>query len=195
MQQIVRIKDESGYDQFKINTDNGFFKIIFGGNLDLYWTCYDKEDEEKDRQEFIITKENYFLYKLFDKLYEDIKNNKIYYDEEKNKYFESYRDTLFKDGKIDWYSDDFYEEIASRLLIEKIDDTFKITFIKSKKEWDGIFKTYSIRFRNSGSRYAPFNICFMNMYNSLCKHSSEYCSDYHQIHIEEYLYKQKILKK
>ena len=191
MQEIQRIKDESGYDQYKIKTDNGFFRIIFGGNLDLYWTCYDKEDKDSEIQEFLITKENYFLYELFDELYESIKNNKIYYGENKEKYFEGYVDNLFKDGKIDWYSDDFYEEIASRLLIEKVEDTFKITFLKSKKEWDGIFKTYSIRFRNSGSRYEPFNICFMKMYNKL----SEYDSNYHQVHMEEYLYRQKVLKK
>ena len=47
--------------------------------------------------------------------------------------------------------------------------------------------TYSIRFRNSGSRYEPFNICFMQMYNEL----KNYDSNCHQIHIEEYLYKQK----
>ena len=122
----------------------------------------------------------------------ELKNNRIYYDITSDKYYECKNNELFKDGKIDWYSDEFYEEIASRLLIEEDDDRFKVTFIKSKMGYDYTFTTYSIRFRNSGSRYNPFNVCFMNMYNAL----GEYNSDYHQIHIEEYLYnKKKVLKK
>jgi len=187
MQQIEKYKDEKGYYEYIIKTDEGKFKILFGGNLDLYWTCNEKEDDSD--QIFYITKENYYLYSLFDNLYHNIKNNKIYYDKENC--FKSEENKLFKDGKIDWYSDEFYEEIASRLVIEKIDERFKITFIKSKKDLDGIFRTYAVRFRNSGSRYKPFNACFMYMYNKL----KEYDSDYHQIHMEEYLYKQKVLKK
>ena len=56
-----------------------------------------------------------------------------------------------------------------------------------------------IRFRNSGSRYDPFNIIFMRMYERLKKIDD--VNDYgHQIHMEEYLYekekaKTKVLKK
>lgn len=71
------------------------------------------------------------------------------------------------------------------------EESFKVIFEKSKKSQDGIFITYTIRFRNSGSRYNPFNINFMQMYNSL----KEYDPNNHQIHIEEYLYKQNKLKK
>ena len=48
-----------------------------------------------------------------------------------------------------------------------------------------------IRFRNSGSTYTPFNNVFMGMFNQL----QEYEPDYHQIHIEEVLYRQKVKKK
>ena len=41
----------------------------------------------------------------------------------------------------------------------------------------------TVRFRNSGSRYDPFNIIFMKLYQGLCALDYEY----HQIHIEEYL--------
>ena len=50
---------------------------------------------------------------------------------------------------------------------------------------------FDIRFRTNGSRYWPFNIVFFNMYNDLL----EYNSDYHQVHYEEYLYNEKVLKK
>ena len=83
------------------------------------------------------------------------------------------------------------KDIASRLVIEKENEKFKITFIKSKKDYEGLFRTYAVRFRNSGSRYKPFNASFMYMYNSL----KEYNPEYQQIHMEEYLYNQKVLKK
>ena len=50
----------------------------------------------------------------------------------------------------------------------------------------------SIRFRNSGSLYDPFNMIFMRMFNKL----QNYDPEYHQIHFEEINYAKKLsLKK
>ena len=193
MQEIERYKNTFDYDTFVITTDEGSFEILFAPNGDLYWryvnTC--NMLESPNEQKLLITKENYFLYELFYKLYESIKNNMVYYDYDQNDYFLTETNNLYKDGKIVWYSDELHEEIASKLTIEKEDEIFKVIFEKSKEWYDGIPITYSIRFRNSGSRYRPFNISFMSMYNNLKKYNPEN----HQIHIEEYLYKQKKLKK
>ncbi len=193
MQEVEKKQNGHGYDVFTIVTDSGSFEISFQNNLDLYWRFINKESmlDSPERQEVIITKENYYIYVLFDNLYESIKSNKIYYGNGENDYFEEKINKLYKNGKIQWLSDDFYDEIASKLIIEKEDEIFKVTFVKSKKECDGIGITYSIRFRNSGSRHEPFNISFMNMYNQL----KQYDPNYHQVHIEEVLYKQKVLRK
>lgn len=99
---------------------------------------------------------------------------------------------MFKNNVIDWHSDDFIYENASRVIIKPVEDEYEIIFVKSKKEYDdGMFMTFSVRFRNSGSRYEPYNILFMDMYNKL----KEYNPNNHQIHLEEYLYNQKTLKK
>ena len=195
MQEIERYKNGWGYDTFVIKTDTGSFEILFAPNFDLYWRYLSKKNIKVDKevQELIITKENYFLYELFYKLYESIKNNKVYYSNEVDDYCEikDKENELFKNNMIEWYSDELPIDIASKLTIKKEDETFKILFEKSKKSCDGIFITYTIRFRNSGSRYNPFNFSFMQMYNEL----KEYNPDYHQIHTEEYLYKEKLLKK
>ena len=94
----------------------------------------------------------------------------------------------FSDSKVEWYSDDFQSENASVLRIEKIVDSYKVIFVKSKGEIDS---TYSVRFCNSGSRYMPYNIIFMNMYNKLCL----YDPSYHQVNMEEYLYNKRLIKK
>ena len=191
MQEIKQYKNVWNYDSFVIKTDNGSFEILFAPNGDLYWKYLSEKNvlDDKSVQELIITKENYFIYELFYKLYECIKNNKIFYD--KGNYFEVMENKIFKNNMIEWYSDELPIDISSKLTIKKEDETFKVIFQKSKKSQDGISLTYTIRFRNSGSRYDPFNISFMQMYNEL----KNYDSNCHQIHIEEYLYKQKILKK
>ncbi len=66
----------------------------------------------------------------------------------------------------------------------------------SIKGYDEDFHTprhIPIRFRNSGSRYSPFNTVFMKMYNDLKEIDD--INDYgHQIHIEEYIYTKKLHK-
>ena len=207
MVEINKTKDVNGYDRFKVTTENGSFDIIFGGNLDLYWS-YWSEENFKDwplSKTFTITKENYFLYQKIDELYKNIKEHCPYPQTEKDDYpflFEKLNsrnsneskkvdyayEKLFQNNIIKWYSDDMPLENASSLEIKKQEDTYSITFFRGTEEYD--FPTYSVRFRNSGSRYHPYNFTFMNMYNGL----SEYDPNYHQIHIEEYLYNKKLQK-
>lgn len=193
MQEIERYKNGWGYDTFVIKTNEGYFEILFAPNGDLYWRYLSEKNvlDDKEIQELTITKENYFVYELFYKLYESIKNNKVFYDKENYYELKNIKNYLFKNNMIEWYSDELPIDVTSKLTIKKDDENFKIIFEKSKESRDGIFFTYSIRFRNSGSRYDPFNINFMQMYNEL----KQYDPNYHQIHIEEYLYKQKALKK
>lgn len=204
MVEINKEKDANGYDMFKITTDEGSFNIMFGCNLDLYWSYWPKENisDWPLFKTFTITKENYFLYQKVAELYIRIKEQKPYPKIEKDEYDnyleeldlkefakEDYSyEKLFQDDIIKWYSDDAPLEEASRIEIKKLEETYTITFYQGKEEYN--FPTFSVRFRNSGSRYHPYNFTFMNMYNAL----SEYDPNYHQIHIEEYLYSKKLQK-
>ena len=204
MIEIKRSVNSHGYDVFDIVTNDGTFEISYENNLDLYWRYIYQGSIDKvtNTKIFKITKENYYLYCLFIELYQAIKEKKpyktfpAYIDEElrnkKLKYYGGYE--LYKDNTITWYSDDFAEFTnASNFEIKKEKDYFLVTFVKSKTEhFNGfIFPTYSVRIRNSGSRFDPFNNTFMGMYQKL----KEYNPEYHQIHIEEYLYKKRVLKK
>ena len=201
-----QIKTDFGYT-INIYDSNKILTITFGGNLDLYWYLSSKEKKEVDT--FEITKENYFLYSLFDILYNDIVNCNLFkvYDEELsfvnsikelqkiynrkkelNIIFSEYEEykRLYNGEYICWYSDDDSIEDANYVKIIKDDYKYIIEFFSNFKS-NTIWLSNTIRFRNSGTKYPPFNILFMNMYNSLC--SSEY--DENQIHIEEYLYRKK----
>ena len=80
------------------------------------------------------------------------------------------------------------------LTIKKEDDQFLLEFTSPKiDDNDFIFRmlgTVSIRFRNSGSTYDPYNIIFMRMFNKL----QDYDPEYHQMHIEELVYKRTLKK-
>ena len=189
--------------------NNNIFTMLFGGNGDLYWSIKNLDNKEKlFNEKFIITKENYFIYSLFETLYDDIVNcnifkqeNDLYYSYVNGVYYNHLNDIvresrayhdLYDGNSITWVSDDRDLSFISSVKISMFQDYFLIEFMKEKQNVNSLgFLSYyepfriSIRFRNSGSSYDYFNVLFMNMYNSLCN----YDENYHQIHIEEYLYK------
>ena len=202
---VVKQENEFGTIISFQELDN-IFEVSFCGNFDLYWTIHSKE--ENDHHRFIITKENYEVYKLFEELFDDIENIKIFDDEdfsfyaqteeeiayEKNMYrlynHSNYNELFDKENNtITWYSDETNHEVANILKIKKEEETFRIEFyIQSYKNgYDRDFDTsrsISVRFRNSGSRYNPFNTLFMKMYFNMSKLDE----NNHQMNIYEYLH-------
>ncbi len=82
--EVTRVKGmESGFD-YHIKEDDKELRIIFGGNLDLYWQIinYDRDirtnKKEDSYETFCITKENYTIYKLFKDLIDRIKECQVY---------------------------------------------------------------------------------------------------------------------
>ena len=199
-------KESNNYDgigrEIVFKEEDKIFILSFARNLDLYFSFFSKND-----QSFEITKENNYIYICFLKLYDDIKNNNLYevdsfdlkdartkedieciYEQNKemNEYAKrhSHYDELFHNDMITWNSDDNdgYIKNAGTVTIKKENDKFILSFSD---------RVTSVRFRNSGSYYAPYNILFMEMFNRLMK----YDKDDNQIHIEESLHKQKVRKK
>lgn len=215
------IKEKTAYGvSIVLKEGDTLVKFSYEGNLDLYWTIYSKNKEK----EFIITKENYAVYYLFETLYQDIENINLYdndyvpiyleTEEEKQEYLEiskqqrerekelyrsqnyAHYNELFNPNTktITWYSDETASEVANYLKIIKEDDIFRLEFHLQQniKGYDEDFHSayYTpIRFRNSGSRYDPFNVIFMKMYDELEK-VQDSNREGHQIHIEEYLYEE-----
>lgn len=207
----------NGLIDFYLEEANQSLWITFGGNGDLYWALnVDSEEyiplKKREKSQFKITKENYFIYSLFEQIYDDISNCKVFEPapieinlcatqddfeqletdhealNQSLKKGERYQN-LYHDGIIEWRSDESYYEDANSVEIRKNGEEILLDFIHREEEIS--FCDYSIRFRNSGSSYSPFNAVFMKMFNKL----QEYDPNNHQIHIEEYLYKQKIKKR
>ena len=120
-------------------------------------------------------------------------------EERKNRY-KKYNSSLYNDlydeknEIITWYSDETNIKTANYVKIAKKENEFVLEFNTQPDiiGYDSDFKTnYNIpvRFRNSGSRYDPFNIIFMKMYNKMDQ-LDDILDEGHQITVEEYLYNQ-----
>ncbi len=204
--EIKKIKNYMNCYDYLFIDNNKTLKIFYAGNLDLYMTLSDGNiiDYEKDLNlYFDITKENYNVFELFDETYNYILEGKPFadysYDEFDSFSNFNYKNTyqyqnLINNNNIVWISDNGPRDCEDKLIINKYDDFYRLNFIRNDKPLDFGFKSpfcISVRFRNSGSFYAPFNCVFMNMYNKLNNLDLEN----HQIHFEEIEYQKKYKKK
>lgn len=85
--EVIKQKSEVGtYDICIKESDEKSLALVWGGNGDLYWLLDDlKEIDVKDDpmyDSFNITKENYALYSLFEELYDDLMQGRIYLPEQ-----------------------------------------------------------------------------------------------------------------
>lgn len=220
--------DENYYVINLKRDDDKTLSIFFGGNLDLYFSLKNFNQDPS----FMIGKDNYEIYALFDELYhrvitadifgpiteeeinhiiftsemndedyhdnlkKEIENRKIIQEKLKQKEAEQ---LLIQNGVITWKSDEYAEEITPFVQIKRLENAYKLEFGKPiipqeyQNEADLMLydpRVITVRFRNSGSRYDPFNVLFMKLYQGLC--TLNY--DYQQVHMEEYLIAEQIHK-
>lgn len=180
---MLKIETSEWYfgKKIKISNDSDAFEILFGGNGDLYFVPVMnrmKLYESKEPIYFNVSKDDGFLYDSFETLYNNILAYDpvdCYADSFEEKEYQKKKDSfrkypLVQDNIISWHSDEECQDTSSILNIYKLeDDIFKLEFIKNKPQ-NELYMTYSIRFRNSGSTYDPFNFRFMELYNNLCNY-------------------------
>lgn len=214
--EVFYLKDANGYSEYRLVEGSTFVKILFARNQDLYW-CFDDINLDCGVRHgtFYITKENPFIYRLFDNLYNQIKSADPYdymvghafnpvgwvsrniIDIDK---YDMYNE-LFDGNKITWVSDDTDYDHYNIVTITPGDNIYVLDFYKEpKKNKEGLWPyrsgSVNIRFRNSGSYYHPFNNVFMKMYQDLGGYSSEFGQMPYknpdeipgQMHIEDYVY-------
>jgi len=74
------------YDTFGMNIHleegNKYITFSYRGNLDLYITYHNRDGEDTSPREFIITKENYSVFHLFEQLFIDIDTINIFGEDE-----------------------------------------------------------------------------------------------------------------
>lgn len=170
--QVKLVKNDNLTYDIKLIDGSKNLTIMYGGNGDLYWSLVNDDwvsFYEGITDHFDITKENYEVYKSFESLLLYLKAISI--REELTNYNKLYD---VKSNEVTWISDKLIEEVANEVTISKQSEVIRLSF-KIKPWVLGYDRNYfefgmiSIRFRNSGSRYRPFNLIFMNLFNELQK--------------------------
>lgn len=183
--------DFNSYD-YCLTDGNKKLTILFARCLDLYIMINDDQFmkyAEAKTIHFDITKADYDIFRLFDSLYQDIINCKVFdLHDVRNTCRYEYEKLVDDKQCITWISDDDREEIGDRFTLSKLnDDVYRLIFYRNDKIPDFGFKNpmyISVRIRNSGSRYKPFNCVFMKMYHEL----QDIDPNFRQIHLEELQY-------
>ena len=182
------IDDDFDYDTFTITPDDNF--DIYSLFYKLYLkiknaNIYESDDEllsYRDKDEFELSKKRQNENKMWSKR---LKQKECYHE-------------LFDGEKITWISDDRDYDKDQIVQISKEDNSLILEFARKDKIDKDVYhylsshSTYSItiRFRNSGSSYDPFNLAFMDMYNNLDNYDfnrNQQEEILNQIHINDYL--------
>ena len=144
---VKKEKNSNGcYDISLVAEDGKVLQMSFAGNLDLYWYLYDsKNNYENPKMNFVVTKENFYIWNLFDQLYnsvanywDDVYKNSLFrayfgdqeyferYTELLRKHDESNTQRLMKDGVIEWHHDDHPYDEANIMRMYKDGDNYVV---------------------------------------------------------------------
>jgi len=175
---------DNTYD-IKLTKDGKTLTILFSRVLDLYMIMEDgKRIPSRTSKiiDFDINTSDNEVYKIFDKLYNDVIEGNIFERKAKNGFIDSslicgYNLLVDENKNITWVSDDGMFEEEDRMQISKLYDSYCLTFIRNDKLLDSGFKSPTgiyVRLRTSGSRYDYFYIPFMRMYQTLQKVDEKY---------------------
>ena len=151
----------------------------------LYWIY----NNYSNKNSFEITKKDIELYDVFTKLFTDISNAYLFehdYDNSKEiielnkKHYDWIYNELYneKEDKIVICSDDINICDVNVLEIKRSKNKFIINFsLKSNRKVKDKIDIIKVKINKSNSKYSPFNIIFLRMYDSISKLSSNSIDD------------------
>jgi hypothetical protein len=188
MLNVYKKSNMNEFDQIDIVTEDGSFSMLLKPNSNLYWRY---NNPGNGVHEIMITKEDYFLYRLFEDAYNLIMTDNPYENERKKMLsygipYNSERN-LVNGNSVKWYSDEYsFVEQAPSVSIQKYEEAYGVTFNPSNISFPARAQAfnYMVSFKNEGSRYLTYSSIFFNMMKKMQEHDFEN----HQMHIEEYLY-------
>lgn len=172
---MVDIKryNSSVCEVFSITNNSGNLKLFTFYDNDLRFTC---DDLENFTYSIEICPDDSYFYTLVDEVYDAVSNRQPFkylkcdFDDNDLVFSETVSNSksLFKNGVIEWHSDDSVYNVGSVLYISKEDNKYTMTFQKSKAHLNRVdpFTDFTVTIGNN-SRYSPYNITFMNMFNKL----------------------------
>ncbi len=191
----IRSKEEADSHTFTITKENyqvySLFEQLHDAirDINFKWVLSEEDipcwcDSYEERDNYLLERREYNELRMEAYRERNVSNYNELYDAEND--------------VITWYSDECSHKVANYVRLYKEDDTFKVEFhiqpYVQGYDYDFHSPCYiTVRFRNSGSSYDPFNCLFMKMYNEM-KKVDDVTDEGHQMHVEEYLYNEKVKK-
>ncbi len=167
-------------------TNQGMTLFVgYGWNGDIVMTvsggdCVPSVNRKYEKNFVISTTDDY--YPIFLNLYNNIINVEIMghrrESQKDQERYEKFRDSvkrftqpkLVKYGRVIWQSDDEPWNLSNKFILEKKKEGIALTF-ESRKEYSNVFRSserdFVVNISNSGSRYEPFNLCFVQFIREL----------------------------
>lgn len=203
-----------GFSDIILENDNKLLTISYLSNGDLYWSLHET-DIINNVCDFIISKANFHVHKIFDVLYNKIKNCEVHMiyaselkkcstEEEKEQYYERVKlnnkrferkqesnpRKLFKNDVVEFHSEEKpYEEASTLKIIKDEDDNYILRFEKSKDE--AVSEDYGVLIKHPSYNEITFKTLFMLAFLEFQK----YNSDDIQIYIDELGYQKQLKRK
>jgi len=173
----ILLKDgQTSFKDIYLQNENKTFCMSFMDVGDLFWII-NKSERYSTKETFDISSTEKDVYKLFEELYKTISTASITNNKDIDNYLKIQltKTGLFNENTktIEWHSDETYFDSDDIVKIIKEENNYHLEFTRPEKYEDpyhmGSGRIISIRFRNSGSYYNPFNVAFMNMFNNAQK--------------------------
>lgn len=152
MNVYVQRNDNHKYEACLKNNMGEFF-VTLGANGRIYIGFFNAKNDEITDVDFYIKKDDGLSYYLFNKFYQlcaDVSEDK------------ELKEKIFDGEDILILSEDFNDEIASKLRITKLDDEYKLTFTKSTSNIE--MNSFFVSVKMEDSKYYPFNNCVKELY-------------------------------
>lgn len=163
---------------------------------DLYWVLFDKAISHNDEYDFRVPIQNYKFYSIIERIYNDFKNGKIFYQTEidadlkynaatlnRNQYVREAVHDIFNSNteEVTWDSDEDIRNKTNSLKIIKEHDAFILRFT------DVIHgNLIRVCFKKNRGHYGPCSMPFFRAYEHMDK-----IKDAYDISFEEYFNKVK----
>lgn len=151
---------------------------------DLYWTLYIKEISFNDEYDFKVGIQNYKLYCIIEKIYNDFKDGEIFYhseiDEElkynavnwnRNQYIRNIAREIYNNNtnEVVWDNNDDVKSYNNKIRIIKNNNQFIIRFSNT---FHG--KLIRICFKKNSGYYGPCSLPFFRAYDQIDKIKDNY---------------------
>ena len=197
------------YDIKSLNfeKDKKRFVIKRISNSSLYMRYIIDKDDIEDFYCIDISENDGFIYDLFEELYNSIREyrkfsltEKIEYNSEYSfrKQFDKTNPTaLFQGEKIIYRSDYGNYSVPSKFIMYPIDDGYRLIFERAKNYYDDYpkYHDFNVKIDLINGNYSPLNKNFFAFFDAVYSSFNNKKDEYHQITLDEYISKIKILKK